>query len=394
MQKSTKFLGIILDSKLSWNEHIENVCKKAKGILMQCRKAVGPTWCFKPATMRWIYEVMVRPVLGYGANIWLNGTRTQHNEKLLNGVQRLANVLITGAMPSTPGVALDVITGNIPITLWLEEESAKGALRLKNLNHWQHPPSGKLSMRLTSHITTNEKLLKSISEVIVPHDQGFAVDIPNRDVFSEPIESEYDVNCYTDGSKINEQVGAGIVVKSSRSKGGLNHNEAEVFTVGKTATFLLDNKIEGSRIMINCDSQAAIRAINSTVIKNSTTLEATMALNTLGESNDITLRWIPAHCGYEGNELADQFAKRGSNNDRATRIKLPMPRCVCYAALRRKTILSWIESYKLNPPKTFNILWRDKFSKDLIRMNKRDLRAVTQILTGHACLNFIHLVSG
>ena len=27
--------------------------------------------------------------------------------------------------------------------------------RQKNLNHWQHHPSGKLSMRLTSHITTN-----------------------------------------------------------------------------------------------------------------------------------------------------------------------------------------------------------------------------------------------
>ena len=113
-----------------------------------------------------------------------------------------------------------------------------------------------------------------------------------------------------------------------------------------------------------------------------------MALNTLGESNEITLRWIPAHCGYEGNELADQLAKRGSNNDRATRIKLHMPRCVCYAALRRKTIVSWIESYKLNPPKMFNILWRDKFSKDLVRMNKRDLRAATQILTGQwTCLS-------
>ena len=136
--------------------------------------------------------------------------------------------------------------------------------------------------------------------------------------------------------------------------------------------------------MINCDSQAAIRAINSTVIKNSTTLEATMALNTLGESNEITLRCIPSHCGYEVNQLA----KRGSNNDRATRIKLPMPRCICYAALRRNTIVSWIESYKLNPPKMFNILWRDKFSKDLIRVNKRDLRAATLILTGHACLNY------
>ena len=110
-----------------------------------------------------------------------------------------------------------------------------------------------------------------------------------------------------------------------------------MFAVGKTATFLLDNKIEGSKITINCDSQAAIRAINSTVIKNSTTLEATMALNTLGEPNEITLRWIPAHCGYEGNELADQLAKNGSNNDRANSTKLPMPRCVCYVALRSPT---------------------------------------------------------
>ena len=55
-----------------------------------------------------------------------------------------------------------------------------------------------------------------------------------------------------------------------------------------------------------------------------------MAFNTLGESNEITLRWIPAQCGYEGN------AKRGSNNARATKIKLPLPRSVCYAAQSAK----------------------------------------------------------
>ena len=143
------------------------------------------------------------------------------------------------------------------------------------------------------------------------------------------------MKCYTDGSKINEHVSTGIVVKSSPSKGGLNHNFPPEST-------------QHSKIMINCNIQAAIRAINLTVIKNSTTLEATMTLNTSGESNKITLRWIPAHCGYEKNELA----KRGSNNDKANRIKLPMPRCVCYAALRRKTIVSCIESYKLDPLKT------------------------------------------
>ena len=161
--------------------------------------------------------------------------------------------------------------------------------------------------------------------------------------------------------------------------------QAEVFAVGETATCtcLVDNtiegsKIEGSKIMISCDSKAAIKAINSTVIKNSTTLEATIALNTLGESSKITLRWIPVHFGYQGNELADQPAKIGSNNNSATRIKLPMPRWVCNAALRRKT--SELDPFLQTKPyhaKMFKILWRDKFSKDLIRMNMRDLRAAT-----------------
>ena len=62
---------------------------------------------------------------------------------------------------------------------------------------------------------------------------------------------------------------------------------------------------------------------------------------------------------------------------------------LCHAAsFTQLTIVSWIESYKLNPPKMSNILWRDKLFKDLIRMNKRDLREATQILTGHACLNY------
>ena len=78
-----------------------------------------------------------------------------------------------------------------------------------------------------------------------------------------------------------------------------------------------------------------------------------MALNTLGESNEVTLRWITAHFGYEyeGHELTDQLENRCSNNERATMIKLPMPRYACYAALKRKTVVNCIESYKVNPPK-------------------------------------------
>ena len=147
--------------------------------------------------------------------------RKKHSQVLLNGVQILANVLITGAIPTTPGTALDVITGIIPIAPWLDEEAVKGALKLKSLDHWQYPPFGKPSWRLSRLIKENEKLMKPIPREIItksqdettPHlsiDQRFVVDIPTRDEYREIGDTENDVTCYTDGSKINEAVGADL----------------------------------------------------------------------------------------------------------------------------------------------------------------------------------------
>ena len=44
LSKSAKFLGVTLDSKRNFNEHIINTTKKATASLTQLRRAVGPTW--------------------------------------------------------------------------------------------------------------------------------------------------------------------------------------------------------------------------------------------------------------------------------------------------------------------------------------------------------------
>ena len=51
LSQSTKFLGIHLDTKLNFNEHIKYITEKATMSLMQCKRAVGPTWgltCLAP----------------------------------------------------------------------------------------------------------------------------------------------------------------------------------------------------------------------------------------------------------------------------------------------------------------------------------------------------------
>lgn len=48
-------------------------------------------------------------------------------------------------------------------------------------------------------------------------------------------------------------------------------------------------------IFICSDSQAALKAIGSVVIKSALTLECWELLNKLAESNRIDLLWVPGH---------------------------------------------------------------------------------------------------
>ena len=107
--------------------------------------------------------------------------------------------------------------------------------------------------------------------------------------------------------------------------------QAEVFAVGRTASHLIFAETKNKSVIINCDSQAAIMAIDNTKIKSKTTLEAVLALNRLGENNQVLFRWIPAHSGYLGNK------KRGANNTDATLLKLLIPKVTWDVAIRERT---------------------------------------------------------
>ena len=407
IRDKTKFLGVTLDSKLSWNDHIEEKCKKAKGILLQCRRAIGPCWGFNPKTMKWIYTALVRPTITYAAMTWINGLYKQQNLAKLKSVQRLANILITGALPSSPGEPLNMITNMNPIDLCIEEEAALGLLRLKSNNQWINEPMTNQKGNLTTHTKLCKKLLNGVTFAEREQDQqtstlnldtSFDTEIPVLTDYTEPVSDENTIMCYTDGSMMDDKVGAGVYIPdliedglpTEKSYHIGEHStvfQAETFAVQQAAKLLRDKGTKNKKIIINCDSQAAIRAVDSTLIKSKTTQKARAELHELGKDNNVLLRWIPAHKGYSGNEKADELAKRGSGDNDAQAVTLPVPRTVWRNALRQRSHRKMRDRLKDMPPH-FRTVWRPSHTKSLSNLDKNKLRAATQYLTGHCELNY------
>ena len=82
---SVKFLGIHISFSLSWNVHIDYVCKKARKIIGYIHRTFNSA---SPTTRRFLYLALVQPILEYGSITFhpLNITLTNR----LESTQRFA----------------------------------------------------------------------------------------------------------------------------------------------------------------------------------------------------------------------------------------------------------------------------------------------------------------
>lgn len=130
-EKEVKYLGLTLDSKLLWKQHAENVVNKATRALMICRNLAGKSWGCKPDILTWMYTMIVRPSITYGAIAWGKRTQLKTAKKSLSKLQRLACVCITGAMRTCPTAAIEIILGLTPLHLVIERIAKEALIRLE-----------------------------------------------------------------------------------------------------------------------------------------------------------------------------------------------------------------------------------------------------------------------
>jgi hypothetical protein len=115
--ESAKYLGVILDAKLTWKKQVDARVRKARNMMWACRRVCGRRWGLRPRVVFWLYASVVRISITYASLVWWPGCGTARAKQLLSSVQRLACLGITGAMRTTPTNAMEVLVGLPPLDL-------------------------------------------------------------------------------------------------------------------------------------------------------------------------------------------------------------------------------------------------------------------------------------
>ncbi|KAJ8914451.1 hypothetical protein NQ315_011392 [Exocentrus adspersus] len=144
---------------------------------------------------------------------------------------------------------------------------------------------------------------------------------------------------------------------------------------------------------IYSDSQAALKAIiGSMQVCSRLVWDCVKALQELGSWNKLTLAWVPGHKGYKGNEEADRLAREGA--ERA--LIGPEPFCGIAKTHVRASIDEWMDGKsrewwrKLPQQRQAKMFIKERSARltdDLLGQNRKAIRIIVGLLTGHCRLN-------
>jgi hypothetical protein len=108
MLGEVKYLGVTLDSKLKWNQHLQKTIRKTQTTFAVVRRTCGKKWGLRPRMVHWLYTRVISPSILHGALVWWPKVKQKTTKIQLGRIQSMACIAITGAMKSTPTAAVEV----------------------------------------------------------------------------------------------------------------------------------------------------------------------------------------------------------------------------------------------------------------------------------------------
>lgn len=348
-----KFLGLIMDEKMTWTPHMNYLTKRCKERIPFLRSMSGHWWGSHPMTLYRTYQALIRSITDYGAGIY--DPKSKKNWNKLMQIQSEALRICLGAMRSTPTTALRVEAMDWPMQtrhdmlldrLILRWHSRVGHPTIQTLNTWSRKNNARKGYRppllrrfeelpispieiarstlppcyLQSYEANNCQ--HQIATQFPPNNITNLTGMTEKQQYERLRESTWK-DYYliaTDGSKVeNSPVGAAMIdmekqppyVVMNQLPSSTSIYEAEAQALLQAARYTRD-KIQATKTIIISDSQSILRALSTTKIsvdESPTIANIRQTLYDIRESGRETwLAWVPAHKGITPNEMADQAA--------------------------------------------------------------------------------------
>ena len=145
----TKLLGLTLDSKLTWKQHIKDKENASRKLYHKVRLYVGKTWGLSRYRLKTIYTAIVEPTFLYCCSVWASVIKTKTMRKKLRSIERPYNVMIAKAFKTADTGALSILAGKYPVDYRIQEITLKRRL-LSNYSAFSSSSLKVIGKHLTS----------------------------------------------------------------------------------------------------------------------------------------------------------------------------------------------------------------------------------------------------
>ncbi|GBN58384.1 Putative protein in type-1 retrotransposable element R1DM [Araneus ventricosus] len=333
---SLTILGIIIDNKLTWSEHINSLHDRMLVLTSNFNRILKTEWSVNKDLIKTWYLTTIEKALLYGASVW-GGALTKNQITRLHSIQRIFLLKLTRGYRTTSTNVLNVLTGLPPLHITAESEYIKFQVWVRRSNQY-------------NNIIDNVQLDSNILIKNIPSEVKY--------IAPPPLIPDAVCEVYTDGSRMEEKTGFAVCILQNNQniqnylyklKSYNSVFQAELTAIRYAANWAVSNNY---KINIHTDSLSSIMALKSAGSKSKL---VNSVKNDLHLANGLVgLSWVKAHVGIEGNELADQCAKQAITS--GEELDIPAPR----SYLNRK-----LKTYILN---TWNTYWSTYDSASGVRV--------------------------
>ena len=355
VEDKARFLGLIFDSKLTWNDHVDYIIDKCKKRLNVMRAVAGNKWGASKKVLLIIYRSLIRSILDYGA-IALDSMSNRNKERL-DSVQAQALRIACGAARGTATAALQVEMGEPPLQIRRLQLQLQYAVKVKSLK--DHPAKKVFEPHWTARNNkfdlNTEPIYYKVADFIATTEiietehvrpktdppwrrKQCHVDISiakagrkdeNPNLLCTLAKEKIDtykqcLHIFTDASKTSTgQTAASYCIPqlkvehSCRLSDGITIFAGELAALHMALLWIKDNYERNTLqqdIVVFSDSLSCLTALKTgySACRPKLLDDVLQTVNEIGLS--ILFVWIPSHLGLKGNELADRLAQAATRN--------------------------------------------------------------------------------